>query len=220
MIRENVRRILSELPAGVELVGAAKTRTTQEILQAIEGGLKIIGENYVQEALQAFKSIGKKVRWHFLGHLQVNKVKKAVEIFDMIETVDSFKIAKEIDKRCFSFGKVMDVLIEINSGKETQKFGVLPDGAEELIKEISSFKSIKIMGLMTMGPRVGDPEAARPYFIETKKIFEKVKALDLKNVKMRYLSMGMSNSYSVAIEEGANMVRIGTEIFGKRNYGN
>ncbi len=220
MIRENVRRILSELPQGVELVVAAKTRTVPEILQAIEGGLKIIGENYVQETLPVFKSIGRKVRWHFLGHMQVNKVKKAVEIFDMIETVDSFKIAKEIDKKCSYIGKVMDVLIEINSGKEPQKFGAIPEAAEELIKEISSFKNIKIMGLMTMGPRVGNPEAARPYFVETKKIFEKVKALDLRNVKMKYLSMGMSNSYSVAIEEGANMVRIGTEIFGKRNYSN
>ncbi len=216
MIRENVRRILNELPRGVELVGAAKTRTTQEILQAIDGGLKIIGENYVQEALKAFSSIGRKVRWHFLGHLQVNKVKKAVKIFDMIETVDSFKIAKEIDKRCFHISKVIDVLIEINSGKEPQKFGVLPQDTEKLIKEIASFKNIKIKGLMTMGPQVGDPEAARPYFIETKKIFEKIKALALKGIEMKYLSMGMSNSYFLAIEEGANMVRIGTEIFGKR----
>ena len=216
MIRENVQRILSQLPAGVELVGAAKTRTTQEILQAIDGGLKIIGENYVQEALKAFNSIDRKIRWHFLGHLQVNKVKKAVEIFDMIETVDSFKIAKEINKRCFHISKVMDVLIEINSGREPQKFGVLPEDTEKLIKEISSFKNIKIMGLMTMGPRVGDPKAARPYFIETKKMFEKIRTLNLKDVEMKYLSMGMSNSYSLAIKEGANMVRIGTEIFGKR----
>lgn len=218
MIKENVQRILSELPQGVELVGAAKTRTAEEILQATAGGLKIIGENYIQETLKVFKPIGKKVKWHFVGHLQINKVKKAVEIFDMIETVDSFKIAKEINKRCSRLGKIMPILIEVNSGKEPQKFGILPEDTEKLIKETSLFKNIKIMGLMTMGPRVGNPEDGRPYFIETRKIFKKIKALNLRGVEMKYLSMGMSNSYRIAIEEGANMVRIGTEIFGRRKY--
>ena len=218
MIKDNVESLLSELPDGVELVGAAKTRTSSEILEAIRAGVKIIGENYVQEARDAFRVIGKATKWHFLGHLQKNKVKKAIEIFDMIETVDSLEIAKEIDKRCAEADKTMSVLIEINSGRELQKFGVLPEDAQKLIEEIFSLPNIKIMGLMTMGPRFGDPEDARDYFIETRRLFEKIKALSLPGVEMKYLSMGMSNSYKIAIEEGANIVRIGAEIFGERKY--
>jgi len=215
-IEENVKKILAELPEGVALVAAAKTRTPEEILQAAEAGIKIVGENYVQEALAAFNIVGHKVKWHFIGHLQRNKAKKAVEIFDMIETVDSPELAREIDKRCALRNKIMPVLIEINSGREPQKFGLLPEIAEGFIKEVSRLKNIHIQGLMTMGPFYGDPENARPYFIETRKLFEKMKALDLSGVEMRYLSMGMTNSYQVALEEGANIVRIGTKIFGPR----
>ncbi|MBL7131308.1 MAG: YggS family pyridoxal phosphate-dependent enzyme [Candidatus Omnitrophica bacterium] len=218
MIKENVRGILNELPQGVELVAVAKTRTADEVLEAINAGVKNIGENYLQEAEDVFKLIGKKARWHFIGHLQKNKVKKAVEVFDIIETVDSYDLAKEIDKRCGQISKVISVLIEINSGREPQKFGVLPENVEEIIRQISSLKNIKIMGLMTMGPRFGNPEDSRPYFIETKKTFEKIKALDLENVQMRYLSMGMSNSYRIAVDEAANIVRVGSRIFGKRDY--
>jgi hypothetical protein len=216
MIKENVQKILKELPEGVQLVAAAKARTPQEIFEAMEAGVKIVGENYVQEALEAFKFVGHRVRWHFIGHLQKNKVKKAVEMFDMIETVDSLKIAEEIDKRCAELGKVMPVLIEINSGREEQKFGVLPEDAEAFLKELTHLKNLKVEGLMTMGPFTGDPENARPYFIETKKIFDKIKSLTLPGLEMKYLSMGMTNSYRIAIEEGANMVRIGTKIFGPR----
>jgi hypothetical protein len=216
MIKYNVKKIFEELPEGVQLVAAAKTKTPQEILEAVETGVRIIGENYVQEALAAFKVVGNRAQWHFIGHLQTNKVKKAVEIFDMIETVDSVKLAAEIDKRCAEQGKVMPILIEINSGKEEQKFGVLPKEAEALIRKIAQFKNIKIEGLMTMGPFAGDPEEARPYFKETKKIFDRIKALSIPGVEMKYLSMGMTNSYRVALEEGANMVRIGTKIFGPR----
>ena len=215
-IRGNVRKILSELPEGVELVGAAKTRTPGEIQEAVDAGVRIVGENYVQEAERAFKVIGKRVKWHLIGPLQRNKAKKAVEIFDMIETVDSVKIAREINKRCKVIGKVMPLLIEINSGREEQKAGVFPEDVLELIREISALSNIKIMGLMTMGPRFGNLEDSRPYFIETKKIFGKIKSLNLPGVEMKYLSMGMTNSYKVAIEEGANIVRIGTLIFGPR----
>ncbi len=217
VIEENVKKILEELPRGVELEAAAKTRTPEEILQAVEAGVRIFGENYVQEALAAFNVVGHRAKWHYIGHLQRNKVKKAVEIFDMIETVDSFELAREIEKRCAQREKIMPVLIEINSGKEPQKFGVLPEDAEELIREISVLKNIKIQGLMTMGPMFGDPENARPYFVETRKLFERVKGLNLPGVEMKYLSMGMTNSYKVAIEEGANIVRIGTKIFGPRD---
>ena len=217
-IKQNVHKILSELPRGVELVAAAKTRQAEEILEVVESGVEIIGENYVQEAERVYQVVGNRVKWHFIGHLQRNKVKKAVSIFDMIENVDSIEIAEEIDKRCSQIGKVIPVLVEINSGREKQKSGVLPEDAEQLIRGISGLQNIKVMGLMTMGPRFGNPEDSRPYFVETRKVFGRVEKLDLPDVEMRYLSMGMTNSYQIAIEEGANIVRIGTRIFGERNY--
>jgi pyridoxal phosphate enzyme (YggS family) len=216
-IRENVTQLIKELPDGVELVAAAKTRTPEEVLQAVEAGIKTIGENYVQEAERIYPVVGNKARWHFLGYLQQNKVKKAVALFDMIETVDSAELAQEIDKRCVQISKVMPVLVEVNSGREKQKSGVLPENAETLIKEIAKLSHIKVMGLMTMGPRFGNPEDSRPYFVTTRKLFERIKALEIANVEMKYLSMGMTNSYRVALEEGANMVRIGTKIFGERS---
>ena len=216
-IRENSRKLLEELPDGVELVAAAKTRTADEVLAAVEAGIAIIGQNYIQEAEAIYPAIGNKARWHFIGHLQKNKVKKAVTIFDMIETVDSVELAQEIDRHCALVGKVMPVLIEINSGREPQKAGVLPEKTEELIKTISGLANIKVMGLMTMGPRFGNPEDSRPYFITTRKIFKLIEALAIPNVEMKYLSMGMTNSYPVALEEGANLVRIGTRIFGERS---
>ena len=218
MIRENVRRILEELPEGVQLEGAAKARTPEEILEAIEAGLKFIGENYVQEAEKAFKLIGGRAKWHMIGHLQRNKAKKAVRIFDMIETVDSMKLAREIDKSCQKIDKIMPILIEINSGMEEQKAGVMPGEAISLIKEMRGLKNIKIMGLMTMGPFSGNPEDSRPSFQETREVFEKLTKMNIPDVEMRYLSMGMSNSYKVALDEGANLIRIGTKIFGERRY--
>lgn len=216
MIKENVYKLLSTLPEDIKLVAAAKTRTAEEIEEAIDAGIKIIGENYLQEAVNVFNLIKKKVKWHFIGHLQKNKIKKIVEIFDMIETVDSFEIAQEINKRCHQIDKTMPVLIEINSGREEQKFGVWPEKAENLIKEISPLSHIKIMGLMTMGPIFGDPEDSRPYFSKTSKVFENIARLNIPNVEMKYLSMGMTNSYQIAIEEKANVIRIGTLIFGER----
>ncbi|MFH1612553.1 MAG: YggS family pyridoxal phosphate-dependent enzyme [bacterium] len=217
MIKKNIENLLKQIPETVELVGATKTRTSEEILEAIEGGLKIIGENYIQEAEKKFKIIGNKVKWHFIGHLQKNKVKKAAKIFDLIETIDSFEIAQIISEECFKIGKQMQILIEINSGKEIQKFGVFSSEIEDLIKKINMLKNIKIMGLMTMGTLEENSENLRLQFKETKELFEKSKKLNLENVEMKYLSMGMSNSYQIAIEEGANIIRIGTYIFGKRN---
>jgi len=215
-IKDNVAGILSELPEGVQLVAAAKTITPARILEAIEAGVRIIGENYVQDAETAFDLIGNRAEWHFIGHLQSNKVKKAVRLFDMIETVDSVQIAREIDKRCAQIGKIMPILVEINSGREWQKSGVLPEEADVLIRDISQLENISVVGLMTMGPRFGNPEDSRPYFIETRKVFESMKALNLPGVEIKYLSMGMTNSYRIAIEEGANIVRIGSKIFGQR----
>jgi len=218
MMEDNIRSILSELPEGVTLVAAAKTRTPEEISRAIDAGIEIIGENYVQEAEAAFAALGRIARWHFIGHLQKNKVKKAVPIFDMIETVDSLKLGEQIERECEKLGKNMPVLVEINSGREPQKSGVLPEDAEKLIRELSRLERVHVQGLMTMGPRFGDPELARPYFQETKRLFDQLSKLGIENTEMRYLSMGMSNTYKIAIEEGANMVRIGTRIFGERDY--
>jgi PLP dependent protein len=216
-ITENVRRILTGLPDGVQLVAAAKARMPREILEAINAGARIIGENYVQEAEKAYREIGNKAQWHFIGHLQQNKVKKAVEIFDMIETVDSIEIAAEIDKRCALISKTMPVLIEINSGREAQKSGVFPESAGELITAISALKNIRVMGMMTMGALTGLSEDSRRYFAATRKAFENIKKLGIPDTEMKYLSMGMTSSYNVALEEGANIIRIGSGIFGERD---
>jgi pyridoxal phosphate enzyme (YggS family) len=216
MIRENIRRLLHELPEGVTLLAAAKERSADEISEAIRAGIAIIGENYLQDTLKVINEVEERAEWHFIGHLQTNKVKKVIEIFDMIDSVDSLRLAKEIEKCCSRRNKIMPVLIEVNSGEEDQKTGVTPSDVMQLIREISSLRHIKIMGLMTMGPRFGDPEESRSYFRKTRDLFRHIKALQLPDVEMKYLSMGMTNSYRVAIEEGANLVRIGTKIFGER----
>jgi pyridoxal phosphate enzyme (YggS family) len=215
-IRENVEKLRSELPDGVELVLAVKFRTANEILEAIAAGVTTIGVNHVQEAEKLHEAIGNRVEWHLIGHLQRNKAKKAVEIFDMIETADSIRIATEIDKWCGKSNKVMPVQIEINSGREAQKTGVFPEQAQQLVRDMLHLENIRITGLMTMGPQGGTPEDARPFFAETRRVFDEIANLDLPGVRMLYLSMGMTNSYQVALEEGANIVRLGTKIFGER----
>ncbi|MDP2921514.1 MAG: YggS family pyridoxal phosphate-dependent enzyme [Candidatus Omnitrophota bacterium] len=211
-ISSNTVRILNELSDGVELVAAGKGRSAEDILEAVEAGVKIIGENYVQEAEEKFSLIGPKVKWHFIGHLQKNKVKRAVRIFDMIETVDSVEIAAIVNKSCSEIKKVMPVLIEVNSAKEENKSGVFPEDLENLVKDMLGFKNIKVSGLMTMGPALKNPEDYRPYFRDTKALFDKIKI----NHDIKYLSMGMSDSYCIAIQEGANLIRLGTAIFGAR----
>ena len=212
-ITQNVNNILHELPPNVQLLAAGKSRNPREVEEAVAAGIKIIGENYVQEAEKAREAVGDRVKWHFIGHLQKNKVKKAVELFDLIETVDSIELAREIDRRCAQMGKVMLVLIEVNSGREPQKSGVYPEKTEALVAEAAVLQNIKIMGLMTMGPFQKKPEGLRSYFSQTKQLFDGISRLNLPGVKMKYLSMGMTDSYKIAIEEGANLVRIGSKIF-------
>ncbi|MBN1439997.1 MAG: YggS family pyridoxal phosphate-dependent enzyme [Anaerolineales bacterium] len=220
MIGDNVRKILAELPEGVELVAAAKGRTPEEILEAIAAGVRIIGANYIREAQRSHRVVGKRAGWHFIGLPGQQKHdllrRKTLELFDMIETVDSIDIAAGIDRKCGEISKVMPVLIEVNSGREVQKSGVLPEDAEGVIREIAGLAHVRILGLMTMGPRFGDPEDTRPYFANTRKLFERIRGLKIADVEMKYLSMGMTNSYPVALQEGANMVRIGTKIFGEK----
>ncbi len=216
-ISENVKKILSDLPHGVNLEVAAKSRNYDEIEESILAGAKIIGENYVQEAEKVIPLIKEKVEWHFIGSVQENKINKMIRLFDMIETIGSVEIAKILSKKCETAGKIMKILIEVNSGLEPQKSGVMPEMVEDTVKEISKFPNLKIYGLMTMGPAF-EAENLRPYFKLTKVLFDHIKSLNFENVKMDILSMGMSDSYLVAIEEGANLVRIGTKIFGPRNY--
>ena len=215
-IEQSVQEIIQALPSDVTVVAAAKTRTAEEIRAAIRAGIKTIGYNYIQEAERMYQVIGNQVKWHMIGHLQRNKVKKAVEIFDMVETVDSVELAELLNRRCELTGKIMPVLIEINSGKESNKTGVLPENVDDFIFQINQLPNLHIRGLMTMGPRFGNPEDARPYFRATKAAFDRLSRAGIPHVAMRFLSMGMSNSYEIAIEEGANMVRIGTKLFGER----
>jgi pyridoxal phosphate enzyme (YggS family) len=213
-IKIKVENLLKEIPENVKVVAAVKGRKPEEILQAIEGGIRIIGENYVQETLKIKEKINiPELSWHFIGHLQTNKVKYAVKLYDMIETVDSLKVAEEIDKYCKKYNKIMPVLIEVNIGEEKQKSGVMPEEVESLVRKISKFENIKIKGIMTMGPLVKNLEEIRPYFKKTKEIYEKIKSFNIENVEMEFLSMGMSDTYKIAIEEGANIIRIGRKIF-------
>ena len=226
-ISTNYAKLREETPEDVTIVLAAKTKTLEEVEEAIDAGATDIGENYVQEAGSIYSLLRKKarkIRWHMIGPLQTNKINKALRTFDVIQTVDSLEKAVAIDKRVERARKqVIPVYIEINIGNEDSKAGIKPaehepfeEYIEKLIRDVSELEHIRQEGLMTMGPRFGDPEEVRPYFKRTRRIFERIKGLDLPNVDMKYLSMGMTNSYGVAIEEGSNMVRIGTAIFGKR----
>ena len=226
-IAENYARLREEIPDDVTVVLSGKTRTPKQIEEAIDAGVTDIGQNYVQEAGQMYSALQKKaakVRWHMIGHLQSNKINKALRLFDVIQTVDSLEKAVAIDKRVErATKKIVPVYIEINIGSEFSKAGIKPaehepfdEYMEKLAEDISALNHLRLEGLMTMGPRFGNPEDVRPYFRRTRKIFERIKGLNPPNVDMKYLSMGMTNSYKVAIEESSNMVRIGTAIFGKR----
>jgi len=210
-IKDNIYKIKKEIPSNVDILAATKTRSIAEIQEAVDSGIYIIGENYVQEAEKKYPSIKGEVKKHYIGHLQTNKVKKALEIFDVIETVDSLNLAKEIDKKA---DKEVIIYIEVNIGREPNKTGVFPEEADKLIDEISKLRNVQITGLMTMAPFLKDIEKIRPYFKEMKNLSDK---LNKKYPKIRTLSMGMSDSYKIAIEEGANLIRLGTVIFGARN---
>nr|MBN1228466.1 YggS family pyridoxal phosphate-dependent enzyme [Anaerolineae bacterium] len=214
---EAAKRILDTVPPSVTVVAAAKGRTPPEIEAVIAGGIRHIGHNYIQEAWESIPGFGSNVQWHMIGHLQRNKVTKAVRLFHMIETVDSIRLAKALNKHCAALDIVMPVLIEINSGREPAKTGVLPEEVHDFLPPLTDLEHIQVQGVMTMGPRFGDPENARPYFQATRQIFETLSISKIPGVRMHYLSMGMSNSYQIAIEEGANIIRIGTAIFGSRS---
>ncbi len=217
MIKAKVKNILEELPPGVDLVAAVKGRDSAEVEEALNAGVEIIGENYLKEARRNYQILGSRVRWHFIGHLQTNKVRKAVKIFDMIETMDSLRLAETLNFECARIKKKMPVLIEINSAAEKGKYGILPEEAISFIKKVKNLSFLQLSGLMTMGPFSENLEEVRPYLRSTRVLFGQIKERygdELKN--WHYLSMGMSATYKVAIEEGANIVRVGTAIFGSR----
>jgi pyridoxal phosphate enzyme (YggS family) len=224
-ITENYQAIIKKIPKDITIVLAAKTRTAEEVAEAIDAGATDIGENYVQEAKKMYQQLGekaKKVKWHLIGPLQKNKINIALPIFDVIQTVGDYSIAENMNKRVEKAGKkIFPIYIEVNIGSEITKYGVKPEYKSilDLVKKISdNLKHLKVEGLMTMGPRFGNPEESRKYFRKTKDIFKRIKALNLSNVDMKTLSMGMSNSYEVAIEEGSNMIRVGSVVFGEREY--
>lgn len=224
-ITKNYQAIIKEIPKDITIVLAAKTRTAEEVSEAIDAGATDIGENYVQEAKKMYQQLGekaKKVKWHLIGPLQKNKINIALPIFDVIQTVGDYSIAENMNKRVEKASKkIVSIYIEVNIGSEITKYGVKPEYKSilDLVKKISdNLKHLKVEGLMTMGPRFGNPEESRKYFRKTKDIFKRIRALNLSNVDMKTLSMGMSNSYEVAIEEGSNMIRVGSAVFGEREY--
>jgi hypothetical protein len=202
-------------PAQITLIAVSKTVETERIREAIAAGITTFGENYVQEARTKIDEIGQTgLQWHFIGHLQTNKAKYAVRLFDLIHAVDSSKVAKELDKRAAASGKVMDCLIEVNISQEESKFGITSEYTRALAQEMTKLKNISLKGLMTMPPYFDEPEPARPYFIALRALQEKI---GQDGIPLPELSMGMSTDFEVAIEEGATMVRVGTAIFGERS---
>lgn len=214
---ENAARRSGRAPQEIRLVTVGKIQPVHRIREAIEAGAAIIGENYIQEARGKFDAlVNFPVQWHFIGHLQSNKAKYAVRMFDLIHSVDSLKLASEINKQAQKAGKVQEILIQVNISGETTKSGVSEDWAADLIHSVSTLPHVRIKGLMTMPPFFDDPDRARPYFAALRRFRDGVRLDDTAGTSLNELSMGMTGDFEVAIEEGATLVRIGTAIFGVR----
>ncbi|MFA4842761.1 MAG: YggS family pyridoxal phosphate-dependent enzyme [Candidatus Omnitrophota bacterium] len=204
--------------AGITIVAISKGRSTQQIWQAIEAGITDIGENRVQEAVVKYNDLryaisNKPICWHMVGHLQTNKAKEAMKVFDLIQSVDSLHLAQAISKHAKNFGKVQDVLIEVKTSPEATKFGLLPEEALKVIPEIVKLKNLNVKGLMTIAPLVTNSEEARPYFRVLRELRDSIIHLPFAISHLPVLSMGMTDDFEVAIEEGATMVRLGRAIF-------
>jgi pyridoxal phosphate enzyme (YggS family) len=226
MIRDNVLRVKERIalscskinrnPDEITIVAVSKGRGPEQIREAVEAGITDIGENRVQEAVLKYNAIGsiisdKRINWHLAGHLQTNKAKAALNLFDLIQSVDSIHLAEEINKQADRINKIQDILVEIKTSPEETKFGVRYDEAIEVITGISGFKNIRIKGLMTVAPLADNPQNLRPYFKMLKELKDKINQLT--NYHLTILSMGMTDDFEIAIEEGANMVRLGRAIF-------
>lgn len=206
-------------PGLVTLVAVSKGRTSEQIRQAIEAGITDIGENRVQEASLKYKQFSpvnrgpSVIRWHMVGHLQTNKAKDAVAIFDLIQSVDSMRLASEIDRQAARINKIQDILLEVKTSPEAAKFGIKPEDAVEVLKKISALKNTSVKGLMTVAPITDKPEEARLYFRMLRELRDKIYELRVAGCELRILSMGMTDDFEVAIEEGSTMVRLGRAIF-------
>ena len=203
--------------ASIRLVAVSKTMPAEVIREAIEAGVTDLGENYIQEAKEKVHALATyPATWHFIGHLQSNKAKYAVRLFDLIHSVDSLKLAKELDKFAGKIDKIQSILIQVNVAREDSKSGVYVEGTVQLLREISRLENISVKGLMTMPPYFNAPEKVRPFFAALRELRDQIIKEAIPNVSMDELSMGMTGDFEAAIEEGATMVRIGTAIFGGR----
>ena len=201
----------------VRLVAVSKTVAPEAVREALEAGVTDLGENYVQEAREKFKALVQyPASWHFIGHLQSNKAKYAVRLFDLIHSVDSLKLARELDKQAAKVDKIQQILVQVNISGEETKSGIAADETTTLIQEISQMKNLSVQGLMTMPPYFYQPEKVRPFFAALRKLRDEIDSRRVPNVSMAELSMGMTGDFEVAIQEGATLVRIGTAIFGER----
>jgi len=203
-------------PESVKVVGVTKTVELPQVELAVQAGLEILGENYVQEAREKIQRFHGRVHWHFIGRLQSNKAKHAVRLFDLVHTVDSLRLAEELDRRAGAIGLTVPVLIQVNLAAEATKGGVRLEEVSVLVERAAGLDHLRIRGLMTMPPYFDDPERARPYFRRLRELSEKIAALGFPGVEMSELSMGMSGDFEAAVEEGATLVRVGTAIFGAR----
>jgi pyridoxal phosphate enzyme (YggS family) len=216
---QNTARRCNRDPLSIQLVAVSKTVSAETVREAIEAGdVTIFGENYVQEAREKINSLMAypEVNWHFIGHLQSNKAKYAVRLFDLIHSVDSFKLARELNKQALKIGKIQSILIQVNISREDTKSGISPDKALDLISEISRFEHLAIKGLMTMPPYFNQPEKVRPFFAALRDLRDELNSKGIPSVDLQELSMGMTGDFEAAIEEGATYVRVGTAIFGER----
>ena len=202
----------------VTLIAVSKTKPAETLQEAYDLGVRVFGENKVQEMADKYEVLPKDIRWHLIGHLQRNKVKYIIDKAVLIHSVDSLRLAQTIEKEAKKHNLTAHILIEVNVAREESKFGIFPEDLEALVDEIAKLPHIQVDGLMTIAPFVPDPEENRPVFRELRKLSVDISAKKVDNVNMSVLSMGMTNDYQVAIEEGATMVRVGTGIFGARNY--
>ena len=229
MIEEKLQKVRSNIEAGkakrsaafdsdVLLVAVTKNHDIYAMREAIDAGVTDIGENRIQEAKEKFETLDRDVTWHLIGHLQTNKARQAVKIFDLIHSIDTLHLAEAVDKAAAAIGKVQKVLVQVNLAQESSKSGIYEDEMMELLHRVDEMKNLQLMGLMCIAPNYEDVEECRPLFAKMRKIFDRVKEISWQTANIKYLSMGMTHDYIIAVEEGANVVRVGTGIFGPRQY--